>query len=195
MTDLTAEQQKLFLELTDLQKEIALNYIAGMSAIDAVRASSSKCKNKNSYYVIACNTWKNPKFKAFMDSMDVKRLEAAILAREDALKVLSRIAATSLSDLVEFGEYVVAKDEQGRDIKQATWRFKDSAQSNPENLAAISELSATKDGIKIKTHSPLTAIKQLAEMQDWEAPKKILTSTAKSLSDFYNDDADEITDS
>jgi len=33
---------------------------------------------------------------------------------------------------------------------------------------AISELSATKDGIKIKTHSPLQAIQQLAKLQGWD---------------------------
>ena len=39
-------------------------------------------------------------------------------------------------------------------------------------MAAISELTAGKDGLKIKLHDPKAAIKQLAEMRGWEAPKK-----------------------
>ena len=42
-----------------------------------------------------------------------------------------------------------------------------SALQDPDKLAAISELTATKDGPKIKLHSPLAAIKQIAEMQGW----------------------------
>ena len=56
---------------------------------------------------------------------------------------------------------------------QATWEFKDSVLCDQKKLAAISELSATKDGIKIKTHSQIQAIQQLAKMQGWESAQKV----------------------
>jgi phage terminase small subunit len=36
-------------------------------------------------------------------------------------------------------------------------------------MSAISELTTGKDGIKLKMHDPKAAIKQLAEMQGWDA--------------------------
>ena len=39
-------------------------------------------------------------------------------------------------------------------------------------MAAISELTAGPQGLKIKLHDPKAAIKQLGELQGWEAPKK-----------------------
>jgi phage terminase small subunit len=45
-------------------------------------------------------------------------------------------------------------------------------------MAAISELTAGRDGIKIKTHSPLDAIKQLSKMQGWETAQKVDLSSS-----------------
>ncbi|KLP39871.1 hypothetical protein ABR36_10305 [Enterobacter ludwigii] len=77
-----------------------------------------------------------------------------------------------LRDLVEFSEHNMGDDEDGRPVIQATWRFKDSVKQNPELLDAIAELTAGKEGIKLKLHDARGAIKQLAEMRGWEAPKK-----------------------
>jgi phage terminase small subunit len=64
---------------------------------------------------------------------------------------------------------------------------------DPKQMAAISELTAGRDGIKIKTHSQIDAIKQLSKMQGWESAKKVdLTSSdgtmspkGRVLDDFY----------
>ena len=43
---------------------------------------------------------------------------------------------------------------------------------NPLQAASISEVTAGKDGIKIKQHSPLQAMKMLSDMQGFNAPMK-----------------------
>ena len=40
-------------------------------------------------------------------------------------------------------------------------------------MASIAEVTAGKDGIKIKQHSPLTAMKQLADIEGYNKPQKI----------------------
>lgn len=97
---------------------------------------------------------------------------AAVMSRQEALERLSGFARIDLADLIEFAEHEVGVDENGQSIIQTAWRIKDSALQDPKKLAAIAELSAGRDGIKIKTHSPLQAIQQLAKMQGWESATK-----------------------
>lgn len=97
---------------------------------------------------------------------------AAVMSRQEALERLSGFARIDLADLIEFAEHEVGVDENGQPIIQAAWRIKDSVLQNPKKMAAIAELSAGRDGIKIKTHSPLQAIQQLAKMQGWESATK-----------------------
>jgi phage terminase small subunit len=78
------------------------------------------------------------------------------MTRDEALQRLSSLARTRLSELVVF-------TDKG-------WDMLPSALQDPEKLAAIAELTATKDGPKIKLHSPLAAIKQIAEIQGWTLP-------------------------
>lgn len=106
---------------------------------------------------------------------------AAVMSRQEALERLSMVARTSLSDLVEFGSHELGEDEDGNPIIQSAWKIRDSALQDPKQLAAIAELTASKDGIKIKTHSPLQAIQQLAKMQGWDRPDLDLDMEAKRL--------------
>lgn len=114
----------------------------------------------------------NPKVKAFMDEMKAEAVSAAVMTRTEAMEKLSTLARTDLKDLVEFGEYELGDDGEGSPVIQSSWRIRDSALQDPAKMAAIAELTASKEGIKIKTHSPLAAIKQLADMQGWNAPDK-----------------------
>lgn len=99
-------------------------------------------------------------------------ISAAVMTRQEAMERLSSFARTDLADLVEFGEFEVGENEDGEPIIQSSWRIKPETLRDPKKMAAISELNASKDGIKIKTHSPLQAIQQLAKMQGWEAAQK-----------------------
>jgi phage terminase small subunit len=168
---LTAEQQQLFDALTQLQKKFVTHLLKGKSQVDAYRKAGGKAKGDGAYSK-ATQIVRNSNVAAFLRSVQYGSVSDAIMTREEALKRLTAIARTSIADLAQFGNHVVGEDEDGRPVEQATWNFKNSDSITPEQMAAISELTAGKDGIKLKLHDPKAAIKQIAEMQGWEAPKK-----------------------
>jgi len=96
----------------------------------------------------------------------------AVLACEEALLILTRIAKASVKDIVDFKNVEVGVDQDGSPIKQGTWTFK-NADDIPDDLAScIKSLSTTSNGLKIELYDSHSAIKQLSEMLGWNAPKK-----------------------
>ena len=162
---MTPDQIALFDRLTPLQKEVATNVLSGMKPIDAYRASSGKAK-PSAVTATVTEILANPNVVAFMKSVQIPAVDSGIMTRDEALRRLSTLARTKLSELVIFQEIEMARIVGGTEI-QTVWSIIPSALQDPEKLAAIAELTATKDGPKIKLHSPLAAIKQIAEMQGW----------------------------
>lgn len=177
---MTEEQKALFDKLTALQQQIALNSISGMSDIDSYKNSSGKAKTIKAMEASVSQILSNHKVVAFLDAMKEVAVNNAIMSREEMMERLSNIGRVSINDLVEWGSYTVT-DDNGEKAKQSVWAVKESAMQNPEAMATISELSAGKDGIKIKQHSPLAAMKQLAELAGYEAPKQIEVANKEEL--------------
>lgn len=190
---MTPEQKALFDQLTELQQRTAINVLAGMTQRAGYYAAGGTAENDNAADAIASRMLGDAKVKAFMDAMKEAAVSEAVMSRTEALEKLSVLARTDLKDLVEFGEYELGSDADGNAIVQSSWKIKDSVFQDPAKMAAIAELTAGKEGIKIKTHSPLNAIKQLADMQGWNAAQKfehggpgggpILTKEVSALSD------------
>ncbi|MEM7260021.1 MAG: terminase small subunit [Pseudomonadota bacterium] len=107
------------------------------------------------------------------DALRELRLLDSIMTRTEAMAILSDMARTSMGDLVEFGTYQVTEDALGNPVYQSVWTFKNSSELTEAQLRSINELNATKEGLKIKQHDQKAAMKQLAEMAGWEAPKKV----------------------
>lgn len=195
---MNAEQQALFDNLTELQQRTATGVLAGMSNRAAYYSAGGTAKNEQSADSAASTMLSNVKVKAFMDAMKLQAVSDAIMTREEALKTLSLIGRTHLKDIVKFRTVNIGKDlETGADLNQTAWEINaDLQETDSDKLIIISELEVGKNGPKIKTHSPVAAIKQLAEMQGWNAATKheitgknggpIMTSH----SDFYADDDD-----
>lgn len=195
---MTPEQQILFDDLTELQQRTATGVLAGMSNRAAYYAAGGTAKSEQSADSAASTMLSNVKVKAFMDTMKLQAVSDAIMTREEALKTLSLIGRTHLKDIVKFSTVNIGKDlETGADLNQTAWEINaDLQEADSDKLIIISELEVGKFGPKIKTHSPVAAIKQLAEMQGWNAATKheitgknggpIMTSH----SDFYADDDD-----
>ena len=173
---MTPEQKTLFDQLTELQQRTAINVLAGMTQRAGYYAAGGTAENDKAADAIASRMLTDAKVKAFMDAMKEAAVSEAVMSRTEALEKLSALARTDLKDLVEFGEYELGDDGEGNPVIQSSWRIRDSALQDPAKMAAISELTASKEGIKIKTHSPLAAIKQLADMQGWDAAKKVDTT-------------------
>ncbi|EJD6476699.1 terminase small subunit [Providencia rettgeri] len=169
---LTDEQKVLFDALTKQQQQFALGILKGLNQIDAYKQAGYKAKNEKAAGVSASQIFGNLRVKAFLDSMAESAISTAIMTREEALERLSSIGRSSVSEMVEFSEHKMGVDDDGNPVIQAVWKFKDSALQDPKSLAAISELTAGKDGIKLKLHDPKAAIKQIGDYLGWEAPKK-----------------------
>lgn len=179
---MTDEQMALFDQLTGLQQRVCLNVLCGMSQREAYKNANGKATSDTSADTSASTIMNNVKVKSFMESVTTAAVSSAILSRTEAMELLSDLARTSLTDLVEYGSYELGEDENGQPIVQAAWKIKDSALADPRKLASISELTAGRDGIKIKQHSRLQAIKQLQEMEGWNSAKKVdLTSSDGSM--------------
>ena len=171
---MTNDQKSLFDQLTQLQQRVATNVLAGMTQRQAYILGGGSAEGNDSIDACASALLSNSKVVAFMSAMKEAAVDAAVMGRKEALEKLSSLARTDLKDLVDFGSYEVGIDsESGNPVIQSTWRIKPSALQDPKQMAAISELTAGRDGIKIKTHSPLEAIKQLSKMQGWETPQVI----------------------
>lgn len=149
-------------------------YLKTGNATEAYRQSYStknmlpKTVNEKASKMLASD-----KIRARLAELNEKAVTDAVMTRQEALERLSNFARTDLSGLVEFGTFEVGNDGQGNPVIQSVWKIKDSVLQDPAKMAAIAELTAGRDGIKIKTHSPLQAIQQLAKMQGWEAAAKI----------------------
>ncbi|HCT5325244.1 TPA: terminase small subunit [Morganella morganii] len=185
---LTDEQKVLFDALTKLQQKFVLGIVKGLNQTDAYRQAGYKATTDESAYSSSSEILRNLKVKSFLDAMNEVAVSDAIMTRQEALERLSAIGRASVSEMVEFSEHNMGADDDGNPVIQAVWRFKDSALQNPQALAAISELTAGKDGIKLKLHDPKAAIKQVAEMQGWEAPKEIKhdISNLPGLGDLFS---------
>ncbi|EKN4689876.1 terminase small subunit [Yersinia ruckeri] len=168
---LTSEQKALFDALTQLQKKFVTQILKGKNQTDAYRKAGGKAKGDNlrkAAHQIATNI----DVEAFLKSVQHATANEAIMTYEEAMERLTLMGRTSIADLATFGTHLVGEDDDGNPIIQSVWSFKNASELKPEQMAAISELTAGKDGLRIKLHDPKAAIKQLAEMRGWEAPKK-----------------------
>ena len=171
---MTPEQKSLFDKLTQLQQRVATNVLAGMSQRSAYFAAGGAAASDETADVMASRMISDDKVKSFMDSMKMQAVSDAIMTREEAMKTLSLIGRTHLKDIVKFRTAHIGKDmETGADLNQTAWEINaDLQESDSEKLIIISELEVGKFGPKIKTHSPVAAIAQLAKMQGWESASK-----------------------
>lgn len=170
------------MSLTPKQEAFCLAYLETGNASEAYRrAYSAQNMSPNVIHNKASALLAKGEVRVRIDGIRARSETAAVMGRQEALERLSMMARTSLSDLVEFGSHELGEDENGNPIIQSAWKIKDSVLQDPKQLASISELAASKDGIKIKTHSPLHAIQQLAKMQGWDRPDLELDLEAKRL--------------
>lgn len=174
---MTPEQLTLFEALTPLQQRMCSAMIdnPNLSQRQAYYAAGGTAKNDVTADSSAHEIMSNPQVKAFMDSIRTQAISKKIMDREEAMEILSALSRGKLTDIVKFKTANIGKDmETGADVNQTVWEIDEDLQANdPDKLIIISELEVGKFGPKIKTHSKIAAIQQLAKMQGWEAAQKI----------------------
>lgn len=180
-------QKELFDKLTPLQQKVCTNVLSGMSNIDAYIAAGGKGKDKPAQEASASRMLSDVKCKAFLDEMKQEAVKGAVMSRQEMLERLSNLARVNMSDLITWNT-VHSTDDEGNAIEQATWTIKPSAEQDPYAMASIAEVTAGKDGFKIKQHSPLAAMKQLADMAGYNAKQQVELSGAVSNISYTPDE-------
>ncbi|MGH1372974.1 MAG: terminase small subunit [Cellvibrionaceae bacterium] len=175
MTELTftAEQLELASVLTTLQRMTVINIVTGkMSQREAYREAGGKAKTDASADATVSRMLSDAKVKAFYESLLNEAAKEAVMSRTEALERLSRSARVTVLDIAEFSEEVVGEDEDGNPVTQTSWRIKNSDEMSLEAAASIKSITATKFGPKLEMHDAQGAIKQLADLEGWNAPKR-----------------------
>lgn len=184
MQGMTEEQKELFDKLTPLQQKVCTNSLSGMSNIDSYINAGGKGESKASQEAAVSRMLSDVKVKAFLDSMKHQAVNNAIMSREEMMERLSNLSRVNMSDLIEWATKPVErvnKEGETEEFEQAMWNIKESAQQNPYAMASIAEVTAGKDGFKVKQHSPLAAMKQLADLAGYNSPQQI-NSTVTQVS-------------
>lgn len=171
---LTEDQEKLFDELTPLQKRVCTEVLSGLhkSNRQAYYAAGGKAKNDDTADASVSEILSNPRVSAFMDSVRKDEVNTAIMTREEALERLSLIARTKITDIAEFAETQIGEDEDGDPVMSSSWSIKNSLEMCDRAAASIKSVTSTKMGNKLEMHDPMAAIQQLAKLQGWEAAQK-----------------------
>ncbi len=165
MFEMSEEQAKLFEKLTALQKEIALNNIAGMSDIDAYKKSKGKAKKESTMRASVCEILANPNVEAFIKSMANHIVNPAIMSRERMMELQTKLAESIALSSAEItlgtaSEFKGAFDIQLKAMKQLA----DLAGYN--EAQKIEHSGSTKVTTIDLTASPEDAARMYAEMME-----------------------------
>lgn len=176
--------------LTDLQKRFVYQVLKGKSPVAAYVAAGGEARTYATRASGASLLRHNPKIEKIINIFESLELSPLIMGPVEMAETLSAMARTNISDVVTF----VDKDEEmmnlatGEITKGVThWSLKHANDMGNGGILAISEVTATKEGLKIKMHDQKAAMKQLAELQGYDKAKKTEVTVSKGLGDFYND--------
>jgi len=196
LLELTEEQVEMFEGLTTLRRNVALKKLTGLSDVEAYRQGGGKAKSLTSQTSSAADILTNPDVRAFIDSFNGYLVSKSIMGRQEMLQRLTAMARTDMTDLVDIKNRVVVEDPEMGVIEQSFWALKDVDEMDADSRAAISELTATRGELKIKIHDQKAAMKQIAEIEGFNAPiEHDVIVAPKGFNDFYsNEDANDSTE-
>jgi len=174
MKVLTAEQQGLFEKLDPIERGIAVATLSGLKPVQAFRMAAPEVTIGDAAARDRVKALlRKQVYRDFIDSVFAGPISDAIMSQQEALEKLTEIARANMGDMVEYKTVVLGETPQGDEVKQSVWKFRDTDDQRPEDLAAIAELKSGVNGLSIKLHSPLQAISQMAMIQGWNKPTKI----------------------
>jgi len=171
--ELTQEQLDMYGALTELQKNVALKKLLGLPDVEAYRQGGGKAIGMNSQTTSASEIINNPNVSQFIDSFNCHVVADAVMTRQEMLERLTAMARTDITDLVTISNKVVAEGSEGEEVEQSFWALKDEQDMKNGGVSAISELSSSREGLKIKIHDQKTAMKQIADIEGFNAAVRL----------------------
>lgn len=171
--ELTDDQLEAFSVLTKLQRAVALKSLEGLCDAEAYRQGGGKAKNANSLSTSASEILNNPNVRQFIDYFNGNLIASSIMTRVEMLERLTGMARTNITDVVKIHNKVMTEGPDGEEIEQSFWALKDTEEMTDGGVSSISELTASKDGLKIKLHDQKVAMKQIAEIEGFNATARL----------------------
>lgn len=170
---MTTDQKLLFDNLTKLQQLAALERLKDPLAKNGdiyKRASKKNNISEHNARVYGYNVLNHKDVIKFLDTFNVEASDEAIMTREEMLLRLTKIAQHSATDVVQ----VIHNEQQMIDAETGEIFEGQSAFAIKRNadMSLVNEITKGKDGIKVKTYSAVEAMKQLAQLQGFNAPTK-----------------------
>jgi phage terminase small subunit len=188
--ELSQEQLDLFGKLkTKLQRKTALKSLEGLCDVDAYLQAGGKAKGDNSQRASASEILCNPNIVAFIESFNAHLIAPSIMTRVEMLERLTGYARTEITDLVDIHENVIVDLPDGGQVKQSTWSLKEASEMGGAGVAAISEITASKDGIKFKIHDQKASMKQIADLEGYNAAVRLAVGGDPEGSPIKTEDA------
>lgn len=166
---LTSEQVGAFEKLTKLQRGFACAYLAGNSVAESHRVAGGKARVESHRPKLGHEILNKPdvqKFIALFQSEAVEPLAKAVMNRDEMAERLTAIARTNLNDILDITNKTLF-DENGDEVQQGSWALKDVENMSGAGVGMLSEMTVGKQGIKIKTHDQVAAMRQLADLMGW----------------------------
>jgi len=182
-TKLTEEQKEMASKLTSLQRKVVINVMDGMSHRKAYVKAGGKCKSNTSIDSTVSKMLGNVKVKAFYNSVMNTATENAALTKERAVQMLETMANVTIKDFYDFKKVCVDHDEAGEPVYASQWIIKNPEDMSDDVARCIKSYKIGKNGPELEIYSSDGALKQLSNMNGWEAPKKQELSGNLSVSE------------
>ena len=173
---LNISQIELFDEMPLMCKEISIGVLSGKTWREAYNDCPSAAHvgdpGKANEIKVCRN---NPLLNKFMNSVrNTAELDKRILSKNEALAILTRQARGNIVDNIHFkAKFHGMCPDGGGPMWETMFGLKHADELDPELLANITELSHSKEGIKIKHASAKDAIAEIARIQGWTKSKTI----------------------
>ena len=165
------EEDRLRKNCTKLQLAFVLKLIEGYNSSDAYKLAGGKARHIPTISSVSCTLRSNPNVVAFYNYLELKAVHKAGLSKEQAAMILTDIAQTKVTDIVEFEH--VEHVEAGSDKSYVKWRILNSDQLPQHVGRSIKSITMSKGGPRIEFRDPVRAIEALGKMGGWNAPEKI----------------------
>lgn len=183
------ELSETFNDMTPLEQGASLCKLMGMSNRDAYYAGGGASTNIKSADACAARLLGSARCRKFIRGCQDLRFTTQIMSRDEMAARLSLIARTQVGDVIDYNETneTFIDSVTGLEVAaQTVWSLKPQSEMSGAGLAAITELTASKEGFKFKMHDQKAAMKQLATLLGYDKPQQVQMSIGKSLDDLYD---------
>lgn len=191
--ELSNDQIAAYAKLTKLQRGFVAHWLQGKTPTESHRLAGGKARKESHRAQLASEILNRPDvqdFIALFHSAYAEPLAKTVMTRDEMAERLTLIARTTLDDVLIMSNKTLY-DEHGELAQQGSWSLRDPENMRGAGVGMLNEMTVSKQGIKIKTHDQVAAMRQLADLMGWNKQQVELSGeviTKRALKDFYGDD-------